>query len=58
MAYVLQCCVLNEVVCESRAAGFNDKDIVEIVGKVLKLKSNPYGGLAPMLQSYLRGGKK
>ena len=48
---------LNEVVCESRAAGFNDKEIVEIVGKVLKLKTNPAGGLAPALQSYLRRRK-
>jgi hypothetical protein len=49
---------LNEVVCESRAAGFNDKEIVEIVGKVLKLKTNPYGELAPALQPYLRGSRK
>ncbi len=45
---------LNEVVCESRAAGFGDKEVVEIVNKVLKLKSNPAGGLAPALQAYLR----
>ncbi len=49
---------LNEVVCESRAAGFGDKEIVEIVGKVLRVKKNPYGGLAPALQSYLRGSRK
>ena len=49
---------LNEVVCESRAAGFGDKEIVEIVGKVLRVKTNPYGGLAPALQSYLRGSRK
>ncbi len=48
---------LNEVVCESRAAGFDDKEIVEIVEKVLKLKSNPYGGFAPALTSYLRRRK-
>jgi GntR family transcriptional regulator len=49
---------LNEVVCESRAAGFNDKEVVEIVEKALKLKANPYGGLAPALQSHLRGSRK
>lgn len=49
---------LNEVVCESRAAGFGDKEIVEIVGKVLRVKKNPYGGLAPALQSYLRVSRK
>jgi GntR family transcriptional regulator len=49
---------LNEVVCESRAAGFNDKEVVEIVEKALKLKTNPYGGPAPALQPYLRGSKK
>jgi hypothetical protein len=45
------------VVCESRAAGFNDKEIVEIVGKMLKLKTNPAQGLAPALKAYLRSGK-
>ena len=49
---------LNEVVCESRAAGFNDKEIVEIVGKVLKVKTNPADGLAPALQSYLSSTRK
>ncbi len=48
---------LNEVVCESRAAGFDDKEIVEIVEKVLKLKSNPYGAMAPSLSAYLRRRK-
>jgi GntR family transcriptional regulator len=48
---------LNEVVCESRAAGFDDKEIVEIVEKVLKLKSNPYGVMAPSLAAYLRRRK-
>ena len=48
---------LNEVVCESRAAGFDDKEIVEIVEKVLKLKTNPYGGISPALASYLRRRK-
>jgi len=48
---------LNEVVCESRAAGFDDKEIVEIVEKVLKLKSNPYGAMAPSLAAYLRRRK-
>ncbi len=48
---------LNEVVCESRAAGFNDKEVVEIVEKVLKLKSNPYGTMAPALAAYLRKRK-
>ena len=49
---------LNEVVCESSAAGFGNNEIVEIVGKLLKLKTNPYGGLAPALQPYLRGSRK
>lgn len=49
---------LNEVVCESRAAGFDDKEIVEIVEKVLKLKTNPYGGIAPALQQYLRSSRR
>ena len=48
---------LNEVVCESRAAGFDDKEIVEIVGKMLKLKANPTSGLAPALQAHLRRRK-
>ena len=49
---------LNEVVCESRAAGFDDKEIIEIVEKVLKLKTNPYGGIAPALQQYLRSSRR
>ena len=44
---------LNEVVCESRAAGFDEKEIVEIVGKMLKLKANTASGLAPALKAHL-----
>jgi hypothetical protein len=45
------------VVCESRAAGFNEKEVVDIVKKVLRLKGNPYGTMAPELSAYLRKGK-
>jgi GntR family transcriptional regulator len=45
---------LNEVICEVRAAGFEDKDIVDITEKCLKSKTSPFAGLPASLQSYTR----
>jgi len=44
---------LNEVVCEAKAAGFDDKEIVEIVEKAVKLKTNPYGPVPQALMQYV-----
>ncbi len=50
---------LNEVVCESRAAGLDEKEILELVEKLLKLKANPAGLLpASLLNSVMKGRRK
>lgn len=49
---------LNEVICESKAAGLEDKEIIEVVEKLLKLKVNPYGPLPPALLNLVTKGRR
>ena len=49
---------LHEVVCESKAAGFDEKEISEIVEKILKLKSSPYGAMPNTLLQHIKMRKK
>jgi GntR family transcriptional regulator len=49
---------VNEVICEARAAGFEDKEIVEITEKCLKSKASPFGGFPTALQPFVRPRRK
>lgn len=50
---------LNEVVCESRAAGLDEQEILELVERLLKLKVNPSGPLpASLVNSVIKGHRK